>query len=101
VPGPGYEGNLVEDNEGPGIFHEISYDAEIRINEVSGNGDDDTWVWGSQILAAASSTVRRLHSVALPYRSDQATRSQGLGTNGRFRGFEACLRGIVAANYAG
>jgi parallel beta-helix repeat protein len=35
-----YEGNVVEDNAGPGIFHEISYQAVIRNNTVSGNAKD-------------------------------------------------------------
>ncbi len=53
-----YEDNLVEDNLGPGIFHEISYAAVIRNNVVTGNGDeDDLWLWGSGILVAASSGV--------------------------------------------
>ena len=33
-----YEGNVVEDNIGPGIMHEISYDAVIRDNRISRNG---------------------------------------------------------------
>jgi len=32
-----YEGNLVENNKGVGIFHEISFDAEIRCNQVINN----------------------------------------------------------------
>ena len=53
-----YEDNLVENNLGPGIFHEISYAAVIRNNVVIGNGDaNDLWLWGSGILVAASSGV--------------------------------------------
>lgn len=37
-----YEGNLVEDNTGIGIFHEISYEAVIRGNTVRRNGSRDT-----------------------------------------------------------
>jgi hypothetical protein len=33
-----YEGNIVEDNSGPGIIHEASYDAVIRSNVVRRNG---------------------------------------------------------------
>ena len=36
-----YEGNLVEDNTGIGIFHEISYQAVIRGNTVRRNGSRD------------------------------------------------------------
>jgi len=32
-----YEGNTVINNYGPGIFHEISYDAVIRNNRIEGN----------------------------------------------------------------
>jgi parallel beta-helix repeat protein len=53
-----YEGNVVTDNYAPGIFHEISYDAVIRNNTVTGNGfGSDAWLWGSGILIAASSDV--------------------------------------------
>ena len=33
-----YEGNWVDGNTGPGIFHEASYDAVIRGNFVARNG---------------------------------------------------------------
>jgi parallel beta-helix repeat protein len=33
-----YENNRVMNNEGAGIFHEISFDAVIRANTVTGNG---------------------------------------------------------------
>jgi len=53
-----YEGNTVVDNYAPGIFHEISYDAVIRNNTVTGNGfGSEAWLWGSGILIAASSDV--------------------------------------------
>jgi hypothetical protein len=53
-----YEANTVRFNAGPGIFHEISYDAVIRDNLVEGNGfDHDQWLWGAGILVAASSGV--------------------------------------------
>lgn len=53
-----YEDNLVTDNEGPGIFHEISYAAVIRGNIVTGNGfGKPEWLWGAGILIAASSDV--------------------------------------------
>jgi len=38
-----YEGNVVEDNERGGIFHEISYDATIRNNIARRNGTGKDW----------------------------------------------------------
>ncbi|HHC08206.1 MAG TPA: right-handed parallel beta-helix repeat-containing protein [Actinobacteria bacterium] len=53
-----YEGNVVRDNRGPGIFHEISGAAVIRGNEVVGNGfGKPAWAWGAGILVAASFDV--------------------------------------------
>ncbi|VAW07488.1 hypothetical protein MNBD_ACTINO02-844 [hydrothermal vent metagenome] len=50
--------NIVEDNFGPGIFHEISYRAIIRDNTVTGNGFGWTqWVYGAGILVAHSRNV--------------------------------------------
>lgn len=55
-----YEGNLVVNNDGGGINHEISYDAVIRDNTLIGNGADmkgTGWVWGSQIQLQNSQNV--------------------------------------------
>ena len=53
-----YEGNRVVDNEGIGIFHEISYDAVIRNNYIEGNGfGHSPWLWGAGIVVAASPNV--------------------------------------------
>jgi len=53
-----YEDNVVYSNAGPGIFHEISFDAEIHGNEVYDNGFiQGEWLWGAGILIAASSGV--------------------------------------------
>ncbi len=53
-----YEDNTVYSNSAMGIFHEISYDAVIRNNEVYDNGFiKGEWIWGSGILVAASSNV--------------------------------------------
>lgn len=53
-----YENNRVIDNDRMGIFHEISYDATIRGNEVRGNGFGfDAWVWGAGILVSTSVNV--------------------------------------------
>lgn len=50
-----YEDNVVEDNQGPGIFHEISYSAIITNNTVKRNGFSWGWYMGAGILIAASS----------------------------------------------
>lgn len=53
-----YENNVVFDNEGDGIKHEISYKATIRNNFASGNGKFDmNWLWSAQILVQNSSDV--------------------------------------------
>jgi parallel beta-helix repeat protein len=53
-----YEDNLVINNRGDGIKHEISYDAVITGNTVKGNGASGTvWLWHSQILIQNSSNV--------------------------------------------
>ena len=53
-----YEGNRVENNTGPGIFHEISYSAVIRNNTIRRNGfSHSPWLWGGGIVIAASQDV--------------------------------------------
>lgn len=53
-----YDGNLVYANDSMGIFHEISYDATIRNNQVYENGFiDSKWFYGSQILLSNSQNV--------------------------------------------
>jgi parallel beta-helix repeat protein len=53
-----YQGNVVVDNAGIGIFHEISYDAIIANNEVRGNGFAfDSWLWGAGIAVSTSVNV--------------------------------------------
>jgi parallel beta-helix repeat protein len=53
-----FEKNVVEDNTGTGIFHEISYDAIIRNNQVRRNGHSTcNWLYGAGILVAHSSNV--------------------------------------------
>ena len=77
-----YDGNRVQENTGPGIFHEISYAAVIKHNIVEGNGYDFTkWVDGAGILVSASrdveifgNTVREnLHGIC----AAQTSRGQG------------------------
>jgi hypothetical protein len=55
-----YENNVVVDNSGGGITHEISYDATIRNNVLIGNGYEsqgDGWMWGGQIQIQNSQNV--------------------------------------------
>ena len=51
--------NRVDNNSNGGIFYEISQDAWIHDNEVSGNGAADcTWLWGAGIGIASSFNVQ-------------------------------------------
>ncbi len=53
-----YENNIVEGNSGAGIFHEISYSATIRNNQVRGNGFRTRgWLWEGGIMVAGSQGV--------------------------------------------
>ena len=50
-----YEYNKIMDNWGAGIQHEISYDATIRHNEISGNGlRHKGWAWEAGIQIQSS-----------------------------------------------
>ncbi len=57
-----YAGNLVTNNDGGGINHEISYDAIIRNNTLIGNGaadqGDGNWLWGGQVQIQNSGGVQ-------------------------------------------
>ena len=53
-----YDGNIVENNQDAGIFHEISFSAVIRNNVVRHNGSGRRrWFWGAEITIAASQDV--------------------------------------------
>jgi hypothetical protein len=53
-----YTHNKVENNQGPGIQHEISYKAVIADNQIGGNGIQTTrWLWNAQIEIQNSSDV--------------------------------------------
>lgn len=52
-----YENNVVFGNYEEGIFHEISYDVEIRGNRVGHNGVDDPWLYGANILISSSANA--------------------------------------------
>ena len=53
------ENNTLDDNDGPGIFHEAGYDAVIRNNIVRRNGFNfhSGWIDGSGILLLASNNT--------------------------------------------
>ncbi len=66
--GPGYwtdinntgalvENNRIENNDGPGIMHEISYDAVIRGNRLNNNGKRGDYVYSAEILVSSSRNV--------------------------------------------
>ncbi len=56
--GTRYEGNVVTDNDGAGIFHEISYDAVVVDNQVWRNGlGSAVGAFGAGIQIAASADV--------------------------------------------
>jgi parallel beta-helix repeat protein len=58
-----YEHNRIENNDGPGIFHEISYKAVISNNMIGGNGlVSDLWLWGGQIVISNSPDVEIHHN---------------------------------------
>jgi hypothetical protein len=68
-----YEDNLVERNQGTGIFHEISFNAIIRDNVVRHNGPDYRgWFWDADILISASQDVD-------VYRNKLTVRMDGCG----------------------
>lgn len=54
-----YEGNVIERNHRPGIFHEISFSAMIQKNVLRHNSisDNGRWFWGTEILIAGSESV--------------------------------------------
>jgi len=56
-----YVRNVIADNWGAGIQHEISYDARIVHNEVSGNGRRHKgWAWEAGIQVQSSGGTRRI-----------------------------------------
>jgi parallel beta-helix repeat protein len=75
-----YAHNFVRNNTHAGIFHEISGDAVIRNNIVTGNGHGfPTWLWGSGILLAGS------HGVEV-YGNQLARNAEGIGLVQQDRG---------------
>ena len=53
-----YRNNLVVNNTGPGIAHEISWAAVVENNTLCFNGQDQfTWIWGGQVQVQNSRDV--------------------------------------------
>ena len=53
-----YRNNLVVNNTGPGIAHEISWAAVVENNTLCFNGEDQfTWIWGGQVQVQNSRDV--------------------------------------------
>jgi hypothetical protein len=80
-----YEGNLVQDNEGPGINHEISYEAVIRYNTVERNGFGRSgWLWGAGIQVSSSRGAEIYGNTVAGNRNGiaGAQQSRGSGTYG-------------------
>jgi pectate lyase len=55
-----YEGNIIEENYGTGLLHEISFNAIIRHNTIRHNalGDHHGWFWDADIIIAGSQGVK-------------------------------------------
>ena len=76
-----YEGNRIVDNYGPGIDHEISYDAVIRNNWVEGNGFGvQGWIDGAGILIGDSSNVQIYDNTVLWNNDGIAGKHTGRGS---------------------
>jgi Ca2+-binding RTX toxin-like protein len=77
-----YESNRIINNYGPGIGHEISYEAVIRYNLIEGNGFGFTgWVDGGGIVVSNSPNVE-IYGNTVRYNNDgiagiQANRGAG------------------------
>jgi hypothetical protein len=54
-----YRRNLIAYNDNEGILHEISHDAVILDNRLTGNGviGDHSWLWGGGIVISSSENV--------------------------------------------
>jgi parallel beta-helix repeat protein len=60
--GTTYMQNSIQRNKGAGIYHEISYNAIIRDNNLADNGSASEWFWRGQIIVAASEGVNIEHN---------------------------------------
>ena len=78
-----YDANIVFNNDGEGIFHEISYDAVIKNNVIGHNGKiNDYLLYGSNILISTSQNVE----VTGNYVEVDASHGYGIGIQYENRG---------------
>jgi parallel beta-helix repeat protein len=83
-----YEDNRLINNNGPGIFHEISHAADIRNNYLEGNGFGFTaWLDGSGILVNSSDGVEI-------YGNTLVNNNDGIGATYTNRGTEWHVRDL-------
>ncbi len=80
-----YDQNVVTNNTGIGIEHEISYAATIQNNVVSGNGVTSGFLWGTQILVQNSRNVEVKNNVV----KVNATTGNGIGIINQNRGLDS------------
>jgi hypothetical protein len=91
-----YDSNTVINNLGPGITHEISYNAIIRNNTVKGNGNTSTvWLWNSQIGVQNSSNVEVYGNIV----EVPAAGGNGIGIINQNRGTGTQGPWVAANNY--
>jgi len=83
-----YESNVVSNNRGGGITHEISYAAIIRNNTVCDNSvsGPTNWLWGSQILIQNSQNVQVYGNVVETPPNTAVRGSNGIGIIQQKRG---------------
>jgi parallel beta-helix repeat protein len=68
-----YVGNTISDNWGPGIYEEISYNATIVDNTITGNGmpsspgggNKQGWAWDAGIQLRESGSISRSHPLTI------------------------------------
>jgi len=83
-----YDSNVVSNNIGGGITHEISYAAIIRYNTVCDNfvSGPTNWLWGSQIQIQNSQNVQVYGNVVETPPNTFVTGSNGIGIIQQDRG---------------
>ena len=77
-----YENNVVEDNDGNGIFHEVSYDAIIRNNKVRRNNKSQIRITSSANMEIYGNVVVATGGSSGIYGADS---SRGSGSRGVFK----------------
>ncbi len=79
-----YEGNRVENNQGPGIFHEISYSATIKCNTLINNWNSNSGgnLYGGNIFISNASNVEVFDNICV---SSGQPRENGIIINCAYR----------------